>query len=146
VYTHKCSHANIPTYQHTHMHTLQTYIHACIRAQKHMCDECICILPCPTSTTSSCYSYFRLVGLCICVSMHMHMYVHTCTHAYPLTHERACMMHTHITQKHACIHTTHAHILTWIHPSIHLCVCVCVCVCVRTRLCVRVCGYIKSGT
>ena len=73
------------------------------------------------------------------------MYKYTCTHAYPPIHERAYIIHTHITHQHACIQTTHSQTLTWIHAYIHLCVCVCVCVCVCTRWCVRVCVYIKSG-
>jgi len=124
-------HTHLPTHKHTHI----TNIHTCLRAQKHTCDQCACILPCPTSTTSSCYSYFHLVGLCICVYMHMHMYIHVCAHAYPPTHERAYMIHTHYTK--ICMHTYNTCTNTYLDTSIHTRVRLCLCVCVRTRLCVR---------
>lgn len=83
------------------------HAHAYLQTCKHAWVS----IPSSTSTTYSLSSYVRLVGLCICVYMHVHMYIRTCIHAYPPTHAYSHKVQTHITHIHACIHTTHAHML-----------------------------------
>ena len=141
MYINTCFHAYIPANQQTNGNKLHAYINACIRAHMHTCDTCTCMYHLHTCmhTYMRIYTFLNLqhlliffllpprwaIHMCIYAYAYVYTHMHTCVPA----HQRTCIRstytyytyttHTRITRMHACIHTTHAQIPTWLHTCMH---------------------------